>query len=175
MQMTLPTWFVTTLVAAFTSTTFAQAQGKIEIPAAIKPAAGLNTYLEAPAIGVQIYTCGKMESGAFGWIFKAPEAQLFDTQNKLIGKHYAGPTWEGLAGEKVVGAVKANMPAPDRNSTPWLLLDITSSAGPGLLTQAKGILRVSTTGGLPAGQTCGEAQSGTEFRVPYTATYLFLK
>src|SRR5262249_28460622 len=77
-----------------------------EVPAALVPA-GLKAYLEVPATGVQIYTCGKNDAGAYAWIFKAPEAQLFDTQKKPIGKHYAGPTWEGLDGGKVVGAAKA--------------------------------------------------------------------
>ena len=61
-----------------------------------RAAAGQAVYLNVPATGVQIYTCGKNDAGAFAWIFKAPEAQLFDTQKKQIGKHYAGPTWEGL-------------------------------------------------------------------------------
>ena len=152
------------------------AQGAtVELPNAIKPPAGLAVYLTVPATGVQIYTCGKNDAGAFAWIFKAPEAQLFDTQKRQIGKHYAGPTWEGNDGGKVVGAVKANAPAPGGNAIPWLLLDIKSSEGSGLFTQAKGILRVSTVGGRAPSAPCGEAQSGSENRVPYTANYLFVK
>jgi len=173
MRKTLLAGCAATLFVA--STALAQMQTAIELPGALKPAAGLSTYLEVPAIGVQIYTCGKNDAGAFAWIFKAPEAQLFDTQKKPIGKHYAGPTWEGLDGGKVVGAVKANAPAPGGNAIPWLLLDIKSSEGAGTFTQAKGILRVSTVGGVAPAQGCGEAQAGSENRVPYTATYLFLK
>ncbi len=145
-----------------------------QIPVAIKPA-GLSVYLEVPATGVQIYTCGKNPAGAWAWTFKAPEAALFDTQKKSIGKHYGGPTWEGTDGGKVVGAVKANAPAPGGNSIPWLLLDIKSSEGSGQFTIAKGILRVSTTGGTAPAQGCDEAHANQESRVPYTATYLFLK
>ena len=145
-----------------------------ELPGAIVPA-GLKSYLEVLATGEQIYTCGKNDAGAFAWIFKAPEAQLFDTQKKPIGKHYAGPTWEGLDGGKVVGAVKANAPAPGGGAIPWLLLDIKSSEGSGQFTQAKAVQRIKTVGGLAPTQGCAEAQSGSESRVPYTATYLFLK
>jgi hypothetical protein len=75
----------------------------------------------------------------------------------------------------VVGAVKANAPAPAAGSIPWLLLDIKSSEGSGVFNQAKGILRVSTVGGVAPAQGCDEANAGKEARVPYTATYLFLK
>jgi Protein of unknown function (DUF3455) len=145
-----------------------------QLPAAIKPA-GMSVYLEVPATGVQIYTCGKNPAGAWAWNFKGPEAVLLDTQNKMIGKHYGGPTWEGADGGKVVGAVKANAPAPGGNAIPWLLLDIKSSDGAGQFTQAKGILRVSTAAGTAPGQGCDEARANQESRVPYTATYLFLK
>jgi Protein of unknown function (DUF3455) len=144
-----------------------------QLPAAIKPA-GVSVYLESPATGVQIYTCGKSSTGAWAWNFKAPEAELFDTHKKPIGKHYGGPTWEG-GGGKVVGAVKANAPAPGGNAIPWLLLDAKSSEGSGEIAQAKAVLRVSTTGGMAPAQGCDEAHSGQESRVPYTATYLFLK
>jgi Protein of unknown function (DUF3455) len=145
-----------------------------QLPAAIKPT-GMSVYLEVPATGVQIYTCGKDPAGAWTWNFKGPEAELLDTQNKTIGKHYGGPTWEGSDGGKVVGAVKANAPAPGGNAIPWLLLDIKSSEGSGQFTQAKGILRISTTGGTAPAQGCDEAHANQESRVPYTATYLFLK
>jgi hypothetical protein len=145
-----------------------------ELPAALKPT-GLAPYLEVPATGVQIYTCGKNDAGAPIWVFKAPEATLFDTAKKQIGKHYAGPTWEALAGGKVVGAVKANAPAPEAGAIAWLLLDIKSSEGAGVFNQAKGILRVATHGGVAPAQGCDAAHAGEEARVPYTATYLFLK
>jgi hypothetical protein len=145
-----------------------------ELPVALKPA-GLTPYLEVPATGVQIYTCGKNDAGAPAWVFKAPEAQLLDTQKKQIGKHYAGPTWEALAGGKVVAAAKANAPAPGGGAIPWLLLEVKSSEGSGVFNQAKAILRVETHGGVAPAQGCDAAHAGQEARVPYTATYLFLK
>jgi len=152
----------------------ASAQTKApEIPEALNPDK-LAVYLEVPATGVQIYTCGKNASGAWAWSFKAPEAALADTQSKPLGKHYGGPSWEGLDGGKVVGAMKANAPSPS-GSIPWLLLDIKSREGSGAFTQAKGIVRLATTGGTAPAQGCDEAHNGTENRVPYTATYLFLK
>jgi hypothetical protein len=146
-----------------------------QLPDAIKPPSGEAVYIQAAGTGVQIYTCGKNDAGIWAWSFKAPEADLKDGQQKPVGKHYAGPTWEGIDGGKVVGAAKANAPAPSANSIPWLLLDIKSRDGSGAFTQAQHILRVSTNGGIAPAQACDEAHSAAESRVPYTATYLFLK
>jgi hypothetical protein len=160
--------------AAVIAPACAQTPTLADLPAALRPA-GLSVYLEVPATGVQIYTCGKNDAGASAWSFKAPEATLFDTAKKQIGKHYAGPTWEALAGGKVVGAVKATAPAPEAGAISWLLLEIKSSEGAGVFNQAKGILRVSTHGGVAPTQGCDAQHAGQEARVPYTATYLFLK
>jgi uncharacterized protein DUF3455 len=145
-----------------------------DIPAALNPDK-LAIFLETEATGVQIYTCGKNASGTWAWNFKAPEASLTDTAKKPAGKHYAGPTWEGLDGGKVVGAVKANMPAPTAGAIPWLLLEVKSHEGNGTFTQAKAVVRMNTNGGVAQAQGCDEGHSGSESRVPYTATYLFLK
>lgn len=145
------------------------------LPAAIKPAAGLSTYLEVLATGVQIYACGKNDAGALIWVHKGPEAQLFDAQKKPLGKHYGGPSWEGLDGNKVVGVLKASAPAPVASAIPWLLLDIKSREGSGMFAQAKAILRIATEGGLAPSTACSEKEAGKEVRVPYTASYLFLK
>jgi Protein of unknown function (DUF3455) len=145
-----------------------------DIPANLNPD-HLAIYLEVPATGAQVYTCGKNASGAWAWNFKAPDAALTDTQKKPLGKHYAGPTWEGNDGGKVVAGVKANMPAPTAGAIPWLLLEVKSHEGSGTFTQAKAIVRMNTTGGVAAAQGCDEAHANQESRVPYTATYVFLK
>src|SRR5262249_61976911 len=83
-----------------------------QLPDAIKPS-GMAVFLEVPATGSQVYACGKNQAGAWAWNFKAPDAELFDTSKNKIGKHYAGPTWEGNDGGKVVAAAKGKAPAPD--------------------------------------------------------------
>jgi hypothetical protein len=159
---------------ALTGAALAQAPALPELPAALKPGE-LKAYLAVAAKGVQIYACNKNDAGAYVWVFKGPEAELADTAGKTIGKHYGGPTWEGSDGGKVVGAVKASAPAPGGNAIPWLLLDIKSRDGSGQFTQAAAILRVSTVGGQANAAGCDAAHAGTEQRVPYTATYYFLK
>ena len=182
--MTIFTTFVslTRLTAMLAAGTFLLAaaevatakDGVVEVPAALNPDK-LSIFRVVSATGVQVYTCAHNPAGATGWILKGPDAQLFDPQNKPVGKHYAGPTWEGLDGGKVVGEVKASMPAPVERAIPWLLLRIKSRDGSGAFTQAQAIVRMRTTGGTAPGGGCDEAHAGQEVRVPYTAIYVFLK
>ena len=144
-----------------------------DLPAALKPGE-LKAYLAVPAKGVQIYVCNKAADGNWAWGFKGPEAELSDTSGAHLGKHYGGPTWEADGG-KVVGAMKASADAPTATAIPWLLLDIKSRDGSGKLTQAAAVLRVNTVGGKAPAAGCDEARAGSELRVPYTATYYFLK
>jgi hypothetical protein len=146
----------------------------VEVPAALNPDK-LSVFRVVSATGVQVYTCARNPAGATGWALKEPDAQLFDPQNKPAGKHYAGPTWEGLDGGKVVGEVKTSMPAPAEKAVPWLLLDAKSHEGSGAFTQAQTIVRMGTTGGTAPAGGCDEARAGQELRVPYTAIYVFLK
>jgi Protein of unknown function (DUF3455) len=148
--------------------------GVVEVPAALNPDK-LSIFRVVSATGVQVYACTRNPAGATGWILKGPDAQLFDPQNKPVGKHYAGPTWEGLDGSKVVGEVKTSMPAPVDKAVPWLLLDTKSHEGSGAFTAAQAIVRMATTGGTAAGDGCDEVHAGQELRVPYTAIYIFLK
>ncbi|MGD0586873.1 MAG: DUF3455 domain-containing protein, partial [Oryzomonas sp.] len=78
------------------------------VPEALKPPAGQRLSLETVGIGVQIYECkpAKDDPKRYEWVFKAPEAELFDSAGKRIGRHYAGPTWEANDGSKVVGEIK---------------------------------------------------------------------
>ena len=131
--------------------------------------------LETKAIGVQIYECNtsKDEPTRFEWIFKAPEADLFDMAGNKIGKHYAGPTWESNDGSKVVGEVKAKDNGPDPNAIPWLLLSAKSTSGTGVFSQVKSIQRLHTVGGKAPTEPCSQAQAGKVTRVGYKATYNF--
>jgi Protein of unknown function (DUF3455) len=138
--------------------------GVVEVPAALNPDK-LSIFRVVSATGVQVYTCTRNPAGATGWVLRGPDAQLFDPQNKPVGKHYAGPTWEGLDGGKVVGEVKTSMPAPVDKAVPWLLLDAKSHEGSGAFTQAQAIVRMGTTGGTAPGDGCDQAP----------AIYVFLK
>jgi hypothetical protein len=156
----------------------AQAQTAIPTLPTLPPAlasGNLKPYLAAYAKGVQIYVCSKVDNANWIWTFKAPEAELFDATGTLIGKHYAGPSWTGTDRGTVAGAVTASADAPVADAIAWLRLDVKSREGTGVFTQASRILRVSTFGGKAPTAGCDEARAGSELRVPYRATYYFLK
>lgn len=145
------------------------------VPESLRTPATEMLSLEAAATGVQIYECSarKDEPTRYEWTFRAPEADLFDTAGRRIGKHYAGPTWESDDGSKVVGVVKARDNGPDPGAIPWLLLGAKSTAGSGIFTRTTSIQRVRTVGGNPPTETCSEALAGKVARVGYSATYYF--
>jgi len=81
------------------------------VPENLRAPAGQVLALEAQATGVQIYECNanRTDPSKFEWIFKAPEADLFDNAGRRIGKHYAGPTWESNDESKVQGRSRRGM------------------------------------------------------------------
>jgi hypothetical protein len=92
------------------------------IPPRFEPGAGESMTLIVPAKGVQIYECRANQAGAYEWTFVAPDAQLFDTTGKPIGRHYAGPSWESGDGSKIVGAVQADQGVEFLVVTRWTSL-----------------------------------------------------
>jgi len=148
--------------------------GPMPVPDALNPDK-LSILQEVSARGVQVYACASNPVDSAGWILKGPDAQLFDLQNKLAGKHYAGPTWEDLQGGKVVGVARIIMPPSVEDAIPWLLLDVKSREGSGPFTRARAVVRMQTTGGIAPHDGCDGAHAGEERRVPYTANYVFLK
>ena len=144
------------------------------LPPALGPG-NLKPYLAVYAKGVQIYICNKADGANWIWTFKAPEAELFDATGTLVGKHYAGPSWAGTDRGTVVGTVTASVDAPVADAIAWLRVEVRSREGTGAFTQANRILRVATLGGKAPTAGCDEARAGSELRVPYTATYFFVK
>ena len=173
--LTRLTAMIATATSLLTTANGASAQDDVvEVPAALNPNK-LSGFRVVSATGVQVYTCSPNSAGVIGWTLKAPDAQLFDPHNKLVGKHYAGPTWEGFDGGKVVGEVVTSIPAPVDKAVPWLLLNAKSREGSGMFTGAQAIVRMGTTGGTAPRDGCEEARTGQELRVPYSALYVFLK
>ena len=160
------------LVAACASS---PATTSVAVPETLRPAAGEAPVAVLAAKGVQIYECRakKDQPAAVEWAFVAPEAELFDRQGKLVGKHYAGPHWESNDGSKIVGSVKARADAPQAGAIPWLLLATTSAGPGGAFSKTTSIQRVATVGGVAPSDGCTTATIGKTARVGYTADYVF--
>jgi hypothetical protein len=146
--------------------------GAQEVPQQLQPPANEKLLFKVHANGDQVYTC-KGESAQFTWTLKAPDAQLFDKDGKPFGKHFAGPSWEANDGSRVTGKAVANAPSPDPESIPWLLVNIVSHDGNGVLSNATTIQRLNTKGGKAPASGCDASHAGQEVRVSYSADYLF--
>jgi hypothetical protein len=141
---------------------------EVVAPESLKPPAGQVLKLKLRGSGVQIYQCTEGT-----WKFQAPEAQLTDEHGRVLGKHYAGPTWESTDGSSVVGEVKAHDDGPDPRAIPWLLLQAKTAAGNGVFSAVRSIQRLQTTGGKAPSKTCDAGNANQIARVPYTAQYYF--
>ncbi len=128
----------------------------------------------ARATGFQIYVCRADANGKPAWTLKAPDAELFDEQGKLIGKHFGGPTWQLNDGSQLTGKMAAKVDAPDLQAIPWLLVTVTANFGNGKLSGVTSIQRVNTVGGLaPAAAECTQQSGEVEFKSSYSADYYF--
>lgn len=147
----------------------------LNVPAPLTVDKGQVLIARLHAQGVQIYQCqaAKNDPARFDWLFREPEAALFDHAGKKVGKHYAGPSWEANDGSKVVGDVTARSDSPDANAIPWLLLRAKSNSGRGVFAAVRSVQRLSTVGGSAPKGGCAPAQVGEDLRVPYSADYLF--
>lgn len=170
---------ITVAIAAFlilyAGSNFAAAEMLPSVPDDLKVPANQTLSIEVRGIGVQIYECreNKTHPATLEWAFKAPESELFDSSDKRIGKHYAGPTWESADGSKVIGELRALHKSPEKNSIPWLLLRAKAHSGSGVFSGIESIQRLNTSGGNAPTEGCGMEQLGKEIRVPYRANYYF--
>lgn len=144
-----------------------------DVPDAIAVPAGLEPVLFVHASGSQIYTCSAGSDGKFAWTLKAPEADLKDRKDKVIGQHSAGPTWTLKDGSQVTGKAAARVDSLDSESIPWLLVDVTTNSGKGALANVTKIQRVHSHGGMPPGYGCDASHKGDETKSKYTADYYF--
>ena len=129
---------------------------------------GSTLATHAYATGVQIYRWNDTS-----WVFVSPSAVLTTdaARTNTIAIHYSGPTWQSIAGDKVVAAAASSC-KPSPNAIPWLLLNATSSDVSGTFAGVKYIQRLNTAGGLAP---TAPGKLGDVVSVPYTAEYYFYR
>ena len=76
----------------------AEGQAQPSAPESLKPPAGERLRTHVHASGQQIYTCDGSK-----WILRGPDAKLYDEAGRLVGSHFAGPTWQWSDGSRVTG------------------------------------------------------------------------
>src|SRR5215470_15820091 len=168
-------FFVSLLALLSLKPAAAQQLARPDVPDKLAPAPSETLILQAHATGDQIYVCKAASDtdSKLTWVLKAPDAQLFDAQNKVIAKHYAGPTWKHNDGSAVVGKLSARLDSPDSNAIPWLLLTAASHAGSGTLSKVTFIQRLNTKGGQAPQSGCDDAHRNAETKTAYSADYYF--
>jgi hypothetical protein len=125
------------------------------------------------ASGVQTYSCEFDAQHHLGWVFRSPQATLYDTSGHAAVRHGAGPSWEADDGSRIVGRVLAQRPSETPASIPQLLLETHSTSGSGGLSVVRYVQRVHTVGGLaPAASCVSEHEIGSS---PYLADYVFYR
>jgi len=144
-----------------------------DVPDSIQAPAGEQIVLWAHGVGSQIYTCQAATDGKFAWTLKAPEADLHDRKDKIIGQHFAGPSWKLKDGSEVTGKAVAHIDSLDDQSVPWLLIKTVSHSGKGLLSNVTTIQRVHTHGGQPPSEGCDAQHANAEIKSSYSADYFF--
>jgi hypothetical protein len=144
-----------------------------DVPDAIAVPAGLEPVLFAHATGSQIYTCKAGTDGKYAWTLKAPDADLHDRKDKVIGHHSAGPSWKLKDGSEVTGKAAAKVDSLDGESIPWLLVNVVNNSGQGQLSKVTVIQRVHTHGGQPPKDGCDESHKDAETKSSYKADYYF--
>ncbi len=145
------------------------------LPTEIQVPTGQQFLMSVAATGDQIYTCqAKADApNQYEWTLKAPEALLYNDRGQEIGHHYGGPSWELNDGSKIVGQLKTRVDAPNTDAIPWLLLEVKSHEGNGMLQQVDWIQRVHTVGGKAPQEGCDSSRQNQEVRVNYAADYYF--
>lgn len=169
---------IVSAIVVVLGTQFANAQQSAkesprDVPEAIAVPAGLELALSAHASGWQIYSCQAGQGGKFAWTLKAPDAELRDRDNKVIGHHFAGPAWKLNDGSEVNGKAAGKVDSPDADSIPWLLVTVVSHEGTGVLTKVTMIQRLHTHGGKPPAVGCDASHKDAETKSSYTADYYF--
>jgi Protein of unknown function (DUF3455) len=157
---------------------------KLTIPAAVDVEANMPTGNTRVATyfarGVQKYKAQYMPGTypfKYEWVFVAPQADLFDENNRIVGTHGAGPYWalspnDSLFAQQFTPVRKAS--SPDGNSIDWLLLKVKDGKTPtGIFANVTYIQRIATVGGKAPAP--GSATADATIDIPYTAVYRFIK
>jgi hypothetical protein len=143
-----------------------------EVPKEIQAPAGEQVVQQVHAKGDQIYVC-KEDVSQYTWVLKEPDARLFDKDGKPFGRHFAGPTWEASDGSRIKGKAAADAPSPTGDSIPWLLVNVVSHEGDGVLARVTSVQRIHTKGGKAPATGCDSKHGGADVRVAYEADYVF--
>jgi hypothetical protein len=158
----------------FKSSSSAMQVDNAALPAPVRVPAGDMQKLWTRGVGEITYECRAKKDMAdqFEWAFVGPVATLYDARKSVVGKYYAGPTWEANDGSKVTGKQVAVSPAAP-GSIALQLVKAEPATGAGAMQGVSHIQRLNTRGGVPPAAPCLAATTGQRQQVAYEADYVF--
>ena len=144
------------------------------LPEPVRVPAGQKVRMTATGVGDLTYECREKKdmAGQYEWAFVGPVANLMSSDRKMVGKYYAGPTWESADGSKITGKQVAIAPASAGN-IPYQLVKTEPAMGAGAMNGVTYIQRVNTKGGVAPTMACDAAGVSKKQTVPYQADYVF--
>lgn len=144
------------------------------LPAPVRVPAGEMQKMWTVGSGEVTYECREKKdaAGQHEWAFVAPFASLKDGSGKVVGKYYAGPTWESMDGSKVTAKQVAVAPQQPGN-LPLQLVKAEPASGMGAMQGVTYIQRLNTRGGAAPSTPCAAGNAGTKQQVAYQADYVF--
>ena len=152
----------------------AKAVDNAALPSTVQVPDGYRQKLWSRGVGEITYACREKpdQKGSHGWVFVAPVATLYGSDHAVLGKYYAGPTWEGADGSKVTGK-QAGVSAMGAENIPLQLVKTNPAGSGGIFGDIAYIQRLKTKGGIGPATTCNAASAGMEQKVAYEADYVY--
>lgn len=136
------------------------------LPEAVRVPPGQKLMMTTTGVGEITYECreSKDMAGEHEWSFE------------LVGKYYAGPTWESVDGSRITGKQVA-IASASPGSLPLQLVKAQPAIGAGAMTGASYVQRLNTQGGVAPATGCdatGKGKGkGKRQVVAYEADYVF--
>lgn len=174
MMFALP--FVALSIAGCSSMQSAPVVDQASLAESVRVPAGNAPALLLVGKGEITYECRAKadQPGQFSWAFVGPDAQLSEQSGKVVGRYYAGPTWESNDGSKVTGKQVATAPGGAGN-IPLQLVKAESQPGMAMLNGVTYIQRLNTQMGVAPASPCETATAGQRQNVKYQADYVFYR
>jgi hypothetical protein len=144
------------------------------LPEPVRVPMGQKLLMSTTGVGEITYECREKKdmAGAHEWAFVAPVATLYGEGRQVVGRYYAGPTWESADGSKVTGKQLAVAPAAPGN-IPLQLVKAEPAMGAGAMQGVSYIQRLNTKGGVAPAAPCDAGTKGRRQQVAYEADYVF--
>ncbi|MEO6364185.1 MAG: DUF3455 domain-containing protein [Caldimonas sp.] len=174
MKSKLATLGLTAVVSACSMSPAMMKVDNTALPEGVRVPAGQSQKMATTGVGQLTYECREKTAaaGQFEWAVVGPVATLYGADKRVVGKYYAGPTWEAADGSKITGKQMGVAPSAAGN-IPMQLVKAEPAMGAGAMSGVTYVQRVNTKGGVAPQAACDASSKGQRQQVAYQADYVF--